>query len=190
MSLSRSVSKRSCSTVSDGALSPAKEKSLWRAIEQDASKELNQVTFKQLYNYTKLQSNQLRNDGANSSQDAAQTQARTNVNNRTVLVESAEFLRQQLAPRIAKIIKTIDNLPYGVVDTPSFKNVSNAYLNTYRIVKTMPQLKVEWSQFVCVFFLIFLMLRARIQELAVFVLFFFFFFDILCYFIICCVDYC
>ena len=68
---------------------------------------------------------------------------RTNVNNRTVLIDSAEFLRKQLAPRLATIIKTIQNLPYGVLDTPSFTNVFNAYLNTYRIVKTMPQIKVK-----------------------------------------------
>lgn len=106
---------------------------LQRDIEQDASKDSLEITFKQMYDYTKVQSHKLQSEASKK---------RAFSNNRMVLIESAEFVRQQLPTRLAKVIMRLRSLPYGVLDTPSMNDVLSMYCNTYRISKTIPKVTV------------------------------------------------
>ncbi|ETO11642.1 hypothetical protein RFI_25733 [Reticulomyxa filosa] len=111
---------RACRRVSTSSLATP---GLLRRVQSDALKTPIALTYKDLEAFS---------DKLHASKSSEEQEK--------VLIQSAEFLRQQVPIRLAHVLVALQNLPYGANSAPSIKKVYDLYLESYESCSNFPEI--------------------------------------------------
>lgn len=95
---------------------------IMRSIERDSALPVTQLTFREMFNHTKF---------------VCDSNKSTKKQREQLLMHSAEFVRLQTIPRIARLVSSLKNMPYGVCDTPTIQTVLQAYIDSYKVMSEL-----------------------------------------------------
>ena len=99
---------------------------LMRSVQEDCRKTLTAVSFKQMYQHTQFTERNVNSNLSDSQQ---------------IMMQSAEFTRKEERLRMAQLIVSLTNLPYGVADTDSLRGVLCDYLSSYEELQSLAPIR-------------------------------------------------